>query len=434
MRGGDPPTHWHDHRSLRRSDNAPVCRRVKWVIDPRGRTDIGQVDRHRRQPGRHTSAPLFPPLRDAAGGRRAAEQLGQDLAARKYRIVVYSALPGYVERDVVRGFVQAGGSGKKSIRVIYPAGDVAAAAFPERHSARSTLQSRRGSQLRLGNELLPLTDAARRRRLARRWQLDTNRGCDRPAHRTPLAAISAYGGAAQQVRNSIVPGRDLPSETAFNDMAQPQNTKGWIDGLNAQYAARKTELRRQAGTVSALVALVLLAAWVLSLPAGYLLVQPGSAAAAIAGGPVGAGKQEAPAAGIANGKPAPGVEKDDWEKKAFIFLIFLSPMVAGTSGATIRMLTGEGEPATMRTSVLGVAAASIASLLYILAQLMTNPDPYSFTLLMFGVAVGFLAGFTFDSVLKQLAYVAQVAVEISRISRESRRHGGWVFTTKCGLG
>ena len=33
-----------------------------------------------------------------------------------------------------------------------------------------------------------------------------------------------------------------------------------------------------------------------------------------------------------------------------------------------------------------------------------------------------------------LAYVAQVAVEIPRISRESRRHGGWVFTTKCGLG
>ena len=33
-----------------------------------------------------------------------------------------------------------------------------------------------------------------------------------------------------------------------------------------------------------------------------------------------------------------------------------------------------------------------------------------------------------------LAYVAQVAVEIPRISRESRRHGSWVFTTKCGLG
>jgi Fic family protein len=33
-----------------------------------------------------------------------------------------------------------------------------------------------------------------------------------------------------------------------------------------------------------------------------------------------------------------------------------------------------------------------------------------------------------------LAYVARVAVEIPRISRESRRHGGWVFTTKCGLG
>ena len=38
---------------------------------------------------------------------------------------------------------------------------------------------------------------------------------------------------------------------------------------------------------------------------------------------------------------------------------------------------------------------------------------------------------TFNSLL---AYVAQVAVEIPRISRESRRHGGWVFTTKCGLG
>ena len=36
--------------------------------------------------------------------------------------------------------------------------------------------------------------------------------------------------------------------------------------------------------------------------------------------------------------------------------------------------------------------------------------------------------------LPLLAYVAQVAVEIPRISRESRRHGGWVFTTKCGLG
>jgi hypothetical protein len=38
------------------------------------------------------------------------------------------------------------------------------------------------------------------------------------------------------------------------------------------------------------------------------------------------------------------------------------------------------------------------------------------------------------AVLEFLAYVARVAVEIPRISRGSRRHGGWVFTTKCGLG
>jgi hypothetical protein len=164
--------------------------------------------------------------------------------------------------------------------------------------------------------------------------------------------------------------------------------------------------------VSALVALVLLATWVLSLPAGFLLVQPVSPAAATAGQPAGAGKPENSHAGVANSKPATGVEKEDWKKQAFIFLVFLSPMVAGASGATIRMLSGDGQPATMQTSVLGIAAASIASLLYILAQLMTNANPYNFTLLMFGVAVGFLAGFTFDSVLKQLETAQSLNTEV----------------------
>jgi hypothetical protein len=337
------------------------------------------------------AVPIKPPLRDPVAGKQAAEQLGKALAEKKYRIAVFSARSTYVERDVVRGYVGAGGAGSKSITVIFPQGDTNAADFPERVQHAELFD--------WSEDRSPNWEMSFYRWLVRvdgvvflgGGSSTRTAGVLALANRIPMVALAAYGGAAQEVRNAVQPGQDLPSESDFQAMAQPNNFPGWIDSLDAQFALRKKDRWRQARTVSSLIALVLLVVWVLSLPTGYLLLPRHTAAVATESAP-----------------PA----DEPWGRIVFLFLVFVSPMVAGASGATIRNLRAETEPNSLKNTVLGVGAGIMASLLYVLAQLVSNANPYSFVLLMFSVAVGFIAGLTFDAVFAKLETIKVVDSEV----------------------
>src|SRR5205814_4210866 len=58
-----------------------------------------------------------PPMKDADKARRAAEELGGELAARGAKLHVYGG--PYVEADVVRGFVAANPATDRSILICY---------------------------------------------------------------------------------------------------------------------------------------------------------------------------------------------------------------------------------------------------------------------------------------------------------------------------
>jgi drug/metabolite transporter (DMT)-like permease len=86
-------------------------------------------------------------------------------------------------------------------------------------------------------------------------------------------------------------------------------------------------------------------------------------------------------------------------------LLVAGPLSAGMSGALIRSVFDEsGEQ--LRAAVAGAAAGGLSGVLFVAAQLLTNPGALkgdSITrLIFFVVAVGFAAGLAFDAVLAKL--------------------------------
>ena len=74
---------------------------------------VGSVDETR----------LFdPPMTEPEKARQACEELGAGLAAAGWDLIVYSAKRGFVEADVVRGYVGSGKAMPGSIQVRAPIG------------------------------------------------------------------------------------------------------------------------------------------------------------------------------------------------------------------------------------------------------------------------------------------------------------------------
>src|SRR5689334_13793726 len=63
-----------------------------------------------------------PPVQRPEEAKRAAEQLGRELAEVAWDLTVYSADPDFVEADVVRGYVGSGKAVAASIQVRAPLG------------------------------------------------------------------------------------------------------------------------------------------------------------------------------------------------------------------------------------------------------------------------------------------------------------------------
>lgn len=336
-----------------------------------------------------------PPMQDPVETQKTAERLGGALAKAGYDLIVYSAAPGLIERDVVKGFVASEKATPKSIIVFAPLGSAKATAFPEREKHEGLFDIRQDNSAGWEVSFFRSLGHADAVILIGGGQSTLITGILALTYRIPLLAISAYGGSAARVWGSLVAGRDLPTQEHIHAMAErgtPEVIKKWIESLEAQFAGKAGELRRQSRTWQSAVALIVLVLWVSALPLGFLLVPS------------------------ANGGTMP---PGDWHRTVFIFLLFLSPLLSGASGATVRtLLPSAGAPPTLRTTVLGVAAGALASILYVLGQLVGNPSPYNFVVLVFSVAFGFIAGFTFDSVFKKLESVQALKTDVLTLQKD----------------
>jgi hypothetical protein len=209
--------------------------------------------------------------------------------------------------------------------------------------------------------------------------------------RKAVLPVACFGGAALKIWQSLKPERDLVTEAARDQMA----TSGWrqeyakemVSGLLAQHQKRQQELKEQremfqqqglrlnirAGLVVALSAIALgMAAW--------------------------SGALTRPAAGIAQGGVAAQLPE---------FLLYLIGPVAGAAGAITRTLwkPSESSASIAITFAKGFMAGGTATVIYLLAQLATVADVSQIrsVSMLIALAVGLLAGFTFDRVFARMA-------------------------------
>lgn len=331
------------------------------------------------------SATYEPAMRDFAAARRAAEELGEQLAKSGCKILVFSN--NYIESDVVKGFARVGSAVEKSIIVRAPLGS-SGAEFAE-YAVRSDLFD-------LQPDPRPEWEVSFYRALREADGVLLIGGGDSVinlghlalAFRLPLVTLAAFGGAAEKVWGAIVPERDLPSKSGYDVMArQPwtsESAPACVASLLEQCRKRETEetehrLSEKARSRS--VVLRSLVAW------AFFIV-------------------------------AVGVLPFGWSARGLLFqvLLFFAGCIAGASGSTLRGLWTKDDlqAATVKTMVLGFAAGGIASLLYVVAQLSANPQllgapdvanvaAHPFPLLLFAVVIGFIAGFTSDAVYGKLA-------------------------------
>ena len=115
-------------------------------------------------------------------------------------------------------------------------------------------------------------------------------------------------------------------------------------------------------------------------------------------------------------------------------LLFVSPLLAGVTGSTIRLIFDlrQGSAPLTRQSVittaaLGVVAGGVAGLLFITAQVTTAPPgkdgqiisiEQARKLVAFAVLIGFIAGLTLDAVFRKL--ITSDVVDLSAVEAKKR--------------
>jgi hypothetical protein len=222
-------------------------------------------------------------------------------------------------------------------------------------------------------------------------------------HRIAILSLAAFGGKAADVWNVLRPGRDLPSADEISLMARP----GWDSDLAAECVAalnnqlvrrteedkqrRLEELRKETSvTAHAIIAVVFFLSSVFCVP------------------------------------PAWG---SNLSQTNAIWLLFLSPLLAGVAGSTIRLVFDlrQGSlplsrQSAITTAALGLVAGGVAGLLFITAQVTTVAETVTATqagkLVPFGVVIGFIAGLTLDAVFRKL--IASDVVELSAVEAKKR--------------
>jgi len=329
-------------------------------------------------------------------GRRAAREIGLELARRDCRILVFSSNQEYVEWEVVQGYLSSEAKiAERSIEVRYP--PALHGRFPgELDGDKRFVRSQQGGDWEAS--IYPSFAEIEGIVLIGGGYTTKISGLLAIGSQTPVVALGGMGGQAHQVWQYLrgAEGR-LASADDLNLMATPEwhdrSASEAVDVLLGQ-RDRKLEKQRQAlrdaGAVRrshALQGVALLGAslFVLTL---LILV-------------------ELMAPQMSRGR---------------LWLLLGAPAVAGASGALIRLLwnaytapTPDATlPALTTVLALGVFASGAAGLLFLLPQLWILErltDANLLKLAGFAVPIGLIAGLTMDRVFARLIKV-EVPLEL----------------------
>lgn len=341
-------------------------------------------------------------VKTSANAAAAAEDLGRELAKSGFRILVYSSAPEYVEAPVVSGYIASQAAVNRSIQVRYPLyGDKPA--FPEQHTHAKIFDWRPDHSPDWEMSFYQSLNEVDGILLVGGGVSTMIAGLVALGHRNSILALAVFGGKAGEVWKVLMPGRDLPSPDEISLMARP----GWDSDLAVEcVAALKNQLVRRAeedkqrrleelrkeisATWHAIIAVVLFLSAVLCVPYAW------------------------------------GSELS--QTKA-VWLLFLSPLLAGVAGSTIRLVFDlrQGSlplsrQSAITTAALGLVAGGVAGLLFITAQVTTVAETVtakqSGKLVPFGVVIGFIAGFTLDAVFRKL--ITSDVVELSAVEAKKR--------------
>jgi hypothetical protein len=314
-----------------------------------------------------------PPMKDPAKAKRAAQELGTELAQRGAKLLVYGG--PFLEADVVRGFV-AGKPAKDRSIIMWYTKDQEPPPFAEEtsHPTLFERRSERGADWEIAfyrsitrADGVILIGGANATKISGQVAIGT---------RMPILSLAEFGGAAAEVWGTLSAGEDLPNRDDINLMARP-----WADGLAAacvsalfaQHERRRSFDGAPRPILSVLAALLFLSALAI----------------------------------------VPWV----WGRNAFgVWMLFIAPLLAGGAGAAIRPVVdrlrgSQGvAPAVLATVVLGLIAGGIAGVLFVTAQLTADPQlaiatdlgQYARRSVPFAVGVGFVAGLTADAVFGKL--------------------------------
>jgi hypothetical protein len=341
----------------------------------------------------------------------AAEALGRELAKAGLRILVYSSGADFLEGRIVRGYVSTRLATRQSIQVRYPLHGQKPA-FPEQETNGDLFDwqpdNRPDWEMSFYQSLGEVDGVL----LMGGGDSTMIAGMVAMGHGIALLTLASFGGKASRVWEALRPGRDLPTADEISLMARP----GWTDELAVQCAqsllnqiARKVERKRQERLEE------LRRETSLTLHAGFAFAVFVLAVICVP---------------ISWGWPLPYI--------ASIWLLFMSPLLAGVAGSTIRLVFDlrQGSvplspQSAITTAALGLIAGGVAGLLFITAQVTTAPPPASTAgilqivsseqarkLVPFGVLVGFIAGLTLDAVFRKL--IASDVVDLSAVEAKKR--------------
>lgn len=351
-------------------------------------------------------------VKESALAPDAAEALGRELAKAGLRILVYSSGTDFLEGRIVRGYVTSRLAARRSIQVRYPLHGEKPAfleqttnseVFDWRPDPRPDWEMSFYQSLGEVDGILMMGGG----------NSTMVAGLVAMGHGIAMLPLAGFGGRTAKVWEALRPDRDLPNPDEISLMARPD----WIDDQAAEcvralkdQVQRKEERERQrrleelrketSVALHATFALILFLLAVIAVP-------------------------------ITWGWPLRPI--------VAIWFLFMSPLLAGIAGSTIRLvfdLRQGSVPLTRQsaitTAALGLIAGGVAGLLFITAQVTTAPTPapqlgqpaqivlpeQARKLVPFGVLVGFIAGLTLDAVFRKL--IASDVVELGTVEAKKK--------------
>jgi hypothetical protein len=335
--------------------------------------------------------------------RRAAEDLGAELAKRGCRILVYSSSPEFVEWELVSGFLRAKVKKEpRSIEVRYPP-DLDARFPGEKPDDPLFVRSQQGGDWEASFypsfaslDGLVLIGGGYTTKIAGLLSLGS---------KTPLLTLGGMGGAAHEIWLQLRADRN---STASDDDLNLMASQTWTESSAERFVAalmeqrrRKLKLEREAALSQSerhrRLLLTILALLGCGLFGIVLLALVESLASHVSRG--------------------------------YLWILFGTPAVAGASGAAVRVVWEnwqqravplELRPVTM-TIVLGFWASGVAGALFVLPQiwaLKALDSDQAAKLCGFAVPIGLLAGLTLDRFFPKLIKY-ELPLETGHFEKES---------------